>query len=66
MFRVGSTCSHDTTAPFTMQCVEGAYCDMPIVNGIMIHRCMCLDGWIMTKQDRLCQRRASWRPISPR
>jgi len=52
---VGFTCSHDTSGDFSLYCVEGGYCDMPIVNGSMTHACRCGEGWRITK-GRICER----------
>ncbi|XP_037033225.1 multiple epidermal growth factor-like domains protein 10 [Bradysia coprophila] len=62
--RVGYTCSHETTAPFSLFCVENGVCDMPFVGGIMIHSCICVEGYRMTK-DRLCEKIPTWPPIRP-
>lgn len=62
--RIGFTCSHDTTSPFSLLCVDNAVCDMPIIDGIMIHSCICEPGYRMTKQ-RLCTKIPAWPPIRP-
>lgn len=62
---VGSTCSHNNTYPFALFCVEGAYCDMPIINGSMYHVCECGDDWQETL-DKRCERRPTWPPTISR
>lgn len=52
---IGFTCSHDNTIPFALFCVEGGYCDMPIINGSMYHNCECGTNWEETEDNR-CQR----------
>lgn len=62
---VGFTCSHDDTMPFALYCVEGAYCDMPIINGSMYHSCECGDEWDETPDSR-CSRRPTGPPNTSR
>ncbi len=59
---IGYTCSHDNTMPFALFCVEGGYCDMPIINGSMYHVCECGSDWEETG-DLRCQRRPT--PTGP-
>lgn len=62
---IGFTCSHDDTMPFALFCVEGGYCDMPIINGSMYHSCECGTGWEDT-EDKRCQRRTTGPPNTSR
>lgn len=62
---IGHTCSHDNTMPFALFCVEGGYCDMPIINGSMYHNCECGSDWEETEDNR-CQRRPTWPPNTSR
>jgi len=48
--RVGFGCDHDGSS---LTCVEGAFCDMPVINGVMTHRCACNSGYTVT-EDKLC------------
>ncbi|XP_037036869.1 cell death abnormality protein 1-like [Bradysia coprophila] len=62
---IGFTCSHDDTMPFPLFCVEGAYCDMPIINGSMYHYCECATGWEET-EDLRCRVRVTGPPNTSR
>lgn len=62
---IGHMCSHDNTLPFAQFCVEGGYCDMPIINGSMYHSCECGDAWEETS-DKRCQRRTTGPPNTSR
>lgn len=50
---VGFGCYHDSEE-FSLNCVAGAFCDMPIVEGTMYHFCKCLDGYEET-ENRTCR-----------
>lgn len=50
---VGFGCYHESTE-FSLNCVEGAFCDMPIIEGQMHHICTCKDGW-ETTDNRTCR-----------
>lgn len=50
---VGFGCYHNP-GEFSLNCVEGAFCDMPIIEGQMHHICTCLDGWENT-EHRTCR-----------
>jgi len=58
---IGYSCSHDNSVPFALFCVEGGYCDMPIINGSMYHSCECGSEWVETT-DKRCQRRSTQPP----
>lgn len=58
----GFTCTHSVDDPYGLHCVEGAYCDMPIIEGQMYHECTCMEGFEQT-DDRKCRRLA--RPTRP-
>lgn len=62
---IGYSCSHDNTLPFSLFCIEGGYCDMPIINGSMYHSCECGDAWEET-DDKRCQRRTTGPPNTSR
>jgi len=50
---IGFGCDHET-AEFGLVCVQNAFCDMPIVNGSMVHICTCNEGYEPT-ENKLCQ-----------
>lgn len=52
---VGFGCYHESNE-FSLNCVDGAFCDMPIIEGYMHHICTCKDGWENT-DNRTCRLR---------
>jgi len=58
---VGFTCNHSTDDPFGPHCIEGAYCEMPIIEGQMYHECTCFGGFEPTA-NLTCQPRQTRPP----
>jgi hypothetical protein len=50
---IGFNCYHDTGNEFSLHCVKNAFCDMPIINGSMVHMCTCNEGYQPT-DDGFC------------
>lgn len=50
---IGFNCAH-TPGEFSLGCVDNAFCDMPIINGSMVHRCTCNEGYEPT-ENKLCR-----------
>lgn len=61
---VGFTCNYDPLEEFALHCVEGAYCDMPFVEGVMIHECKCEEEW-EEMEDKTCRRRGNQSTTQP-
>lgn len=49
---VGYNCAHDG-GEYDLQCTANAFCDMPIIEGVMHHMCTCNVGWT-TSNELLC------------
>lgn len=47
--RISHNCVHQADE-FQLNCVEGAYCDMPIIGGVMYHVCACNPEWETTDE----------------
>lgn len=52
---VSFNCDHED-GDYNLRCIEGGFCDMPIIEGVMHHMCACNDGWTVT-EELLCTNR---------